>query len=71
MTRGTDANLAFVFTTPARPADPQPGTRPAPELDRYERIRRERAGYPPHQLAQVPSRTGRASASRSPCSPTS
>ena len=46
MTRGTDANLAFVFTTPARPADPQPGTRPAPELDRYERIRRERAGFP-------------------------
>ena len=45
MTRGTDANLAFVFTTPARPADPQPGTRPAPELDRYDRIRRERAGY--------------------------
>ena len=32
MTRGTDANLAFVFTTPARPADPQPGTRAAPEL---------------------------------------
>jgi conjugative relaxase-like TrwC/TraI family protein len=45
MTRGTDANLAFVFTTPARPADPAPGTGPAPELDRYERIRRERAGY--------------------------
>ena len=37
MTRGTDTNLAIVFTTPARPADPQPGTRPAPELDRYER----------------------------------
>ena len=50
MTRGTDANLAFVFTTPARPADPQPGTRPAPELDRYERIRSERAGYPPISL---------------------
>ena len=46
MTRGTDANLAFVFTTPARPADPQPGTRPAPELDRYERIRHERPGSP-------------------------
>ena len=45
MTRGTDVNLAFVFTTPARPADAQPGTKPAPELDRYERIRRERAGY--------------------------
>ena len=49
MTRGTDANLAFVFTTPARLADPAPGTRPAPELDRYERIRRERAGYLPGQ----------------------
>ena len=51
MTRGTDTNLAFVFTTPARPADPQPGTRPAPELDRYERIRRERAGYQPAPLS--------------------
>ena len=47
MTRGTDANLAYVFTTPARPADPQPGTRPAPELGRYERLRRQRAGYLP------------------------
>ena len=47
LTRGTDTNLAFVFTTPARPADPQPGTRPAPELNRYDRTRRERAGYPP------------------------
>jgi len=46
MTRGTDANLAFVFTTPARPADPASGIRPAPGLSRYERIRRERAGYP-------------------------
>jgi hypothetical protein len=50
MTRGTDANLAFVFTTPARPADPQPGTRPAPGLGRYERLRRERAGYHSGQL---------------------
>ncbi len=46
MTRGTDANLAFVFTTSARTADPQPGARPALELGRYERLRRERAGYP-------------------------
>ena len=46
MTRGTDTNLAFVFTTPAA-ADPRPGTRPAPELDRYDRLRREHAGYPP------------------------
>jgi hypothetical protein len=47
MTRGTDMNVAFVFTTPARAADPQPGTRPAPELGRYDRLRREHAGYPP------------------------
>jgi AAA domain len=52
MTRGTDMNLTFVFTTPARPADPAPGTRPAPELDRYERIRRERQGLPPDQPPQ-------------------
>jgi conjugative relaxase-like TrwC/TraI family protein len=53
MTRGTDTNLAYVFTTPARPADPQPGTRTAPELDRYERIRHERAGYPAAPLSGV------------------
>jgi hypothetical protein len=51
MTRGTDANLAFVFTTPPKAADPQPGTRTAPELDRYERIRRERGGSLPVQPA--------------------
>jgi hypothetical protein len=58
MTRGTDVNLAFVFTTPARPADPQPGARPAPELDRYERLRRERAGYLPDEPS--PASPGRA-----------
>ncbi len=47
MTRGTDANLAFVFTTSPKAADPQPGTRAAPELDRYERIRRQRAASLP------------------------
>ena len=51
LTRGTDANLAFVFTTPARPADPQPGIRPAPELARYDRLRRHRAGHPPGPAA--------------------
>ena len=45
MTRGTDTNLAFVFTTPARPADPQPGTRTAPELGRCDRIRNEYDEY--------------------------
>jgi len=54
MTRGTDTNLAYVFTTPARPADPQPGTRPAPELVRYDRIRRERQGFPALQPASDP-----------------
>ena len=54
MTRGTDANLAFVFTTPARPADPAPGTRAAPELDRYDRIRLERQGLMPAQPAPGP-----------------
>ena len=58
MTRGTDTNLAYVFTTPARP-DLQPGIRPAPELDRYERLRRERAGYLPHEPSPAsPDRAG-------------
>ena len=70
MTRGTDANLAFVFTAPARPADAQPGARPAPKLDRYERIRRERAVTRQHRCS-ASSWTAPASASRSPCSPTS
>jgi hypothetical protein len=55
MTRGTDTNLAFVFTTPAKPADPQLGTRPAPELQRYEWIRQEREDHPP---SRPPSQLG-------------
>ncbi len=54
MTRGTENNMAFVFTTPAKPADPQPGTRPAPELDRYDRARQERQGPLPAQLVPGP-----------------
>jgi len=54
MTRGTDANLAYVFTTPARPADLQPGTRSAPELGRYEGIRYERQGFPVSERASAP-----------------
>jgi hypothetical protein len=49
LTRGTDTNLVFVSTTPARVADPAPGTRPAPELERHERNRQEREGYLPAQ----------------------
>ena len=47
MTRGTNVNLAFAFTTPAQPADPQPGIRPAPELGRYDRTRQQHDGYQP------------------------
>jgi hypothetical protein len=54
MTRGTDTNLAYVFTTPARPADMKPSTRTAPELFRYERIRHERKGFPALQPASDP-----------------
>jgi conjugative relaxase-like TrwC/TraI family protein len=44
LTRGTDANLAYVFTTSPRRADPVPGPRPAPELARYDQIHPERTG---------------------------
>ena len=47
LTRGTDNNLVFVSTTPAKVADPAQGTRPAPELTRSERIQQERAGHLP------------------------
>jgi hypothetical protein len=53
MTRGTHTNTAYVFTTSARPADPQPGTRPAPELARYDRAQRER-----HAQAPAPASSG-------------
>jgi hypothetical protein len=46
LTRGTDTNLAFVFTTSPKRADPAPGPQPAPELPRYDRIRAERDGQP-------------------------
>jgi hypothetical protein len=46
MTRGTDANLAYVFTTSPKLADSMPGPRPAPELARYDKILAERAGVP-------------------------
>ena len=56
VTRGTEHNMAFVFTTPARPADPQPGTRPAPEVGRYDRVQRERCGYLPAPADPGPAR---------------
>ena len=66
MTRGTDANLAFVFTTPARPADPQPGTRAAPELGRYDRTppRTRRTPRRPSSPRAQPAQPGPARADR-------
>ena len=46
LTRGTDANYAYVFTLSPKLADPVPGPRPAPELARYDKISAERAGVP-------------------------
>jgi hypothetical protein len=46
LTRGTSTNLAYVFTVSYKRADPAPGPRPAPELDRYDQIQAERAGAP-------------------------
>ena len=44
LSRGTDVNLAYVFTTSPKRADPAPGPRPAPELARYDQIYPERNG---------------------------
>jgi len=38
LTRGTDVNLAYVFTLSPKLADPVPGPRPALELARYDRL---------------------------------
>jgi conjugative relaxase-like TrwC/TraI family protein len=47
LSRGTDANLAYVFTVSPKLADPVPGPRPAPELARYD----DRAARPGPQPA--------------------
>ena len=46
LTRGTDANFAYVFTLSPKLSDPAPGPRPAPELARYDKILAERSGIP-------------------------
>ena len=46
LSRGTDVNLAYVFTTSPKRADPVPGQRPAPELARCDQIYPERTGVP-------------------------
>ena len=46
LSRGTDANLAYVFTVSPKRADPAPGPRPAPELARYDQPHAERTAAP-------------------------
>ena len=46
LTRGTSINLAYVFTVSPKRADPVPGPRPAPELDRYDHTQTKRAAAP-------------------------
>jgi len=46
LSRGTDVNLAYVFTAYPKRVDPEPGPRPAPELARYDQISSERTGVP-------------------------
>ena len=50
LSRGTEINLAYVFTASPRTADPAPAPRPAPELARYDR----RAAGPGPQPAAAP-----------------
>ncbi len=46
LTRGTHANTAYVFTITPKLADPAPGPRPAPELERFDRVAAHRSGEP-------------------------
>ena len=57
LSRGTDANLAYVFTLSPKLADPVPGPKPAPELARYDRILAERSGVPAPATEPAPPRT--------------
>jgi len=68
MTRGTDANLVFVFTTPPKTADPQPGTRAPPNWTATTASAANATGSCPP--SPRPGQAARTRASRSPCSPT-
>jgi AAA domain/TrwC relaxase len=46
LSRGTDTNMAYVFTVSPKLAHPAPGPRPAPELARYDRLTAEPAAQP-------------------------
>src|SRR5207302_9626446 len=53
LSRGTEVNLAYVFTPSPKTADPAPGPRPAPELARYDR-RATTPGIPAAPPAATP-----------------
>jgi hypothetical protein len=53
LSRATEENIAIAFTETGRTADPQAGTRPAPELARHHRIQAERAALSPPQPASM------------------
>jgi hypothetical protein len=53
MSRGTDTNMAYVFTVSPKLADPAPGPRPAPELAHYDRITTRRAAGPAAAAAET------------------
>ena len=55
LSRGTETNMAYVFTVSPKLADPAPGPRPAPELARYDRIT---AGRPARPASAEPAGTG-------------
>jgi hypothetical protein len=46
LTRGTTANIAYVFTLSPKLADPAPGPHPAPELARYDKLTTGHAAGP-------------------------
>jgi hypothetical protein len=51
-TRGTSGNVLMVITPSPGLADPQPLSRPAPELSRFRRLSLERQGYRPQRTPQ-------------------
>jgi conjugative relaxase-like TrwC/TraI family protein len=53
LSRGTEINLAYVFTASPKTAGPAPGPRPAPEIARYDRHATTPSG-PPAPTATTP-----------------
>ena len=53
LSRGTDLNMAYVFTLSPKRADPAPGPRPAPELARYDRLTASHGSDPATAAAQT------------------